>query len=64
MVEVSKFKMFNNCSNRNRLPKRVNKISNCEAALINDGFNPAIARRFGYSFEKIGSGSLLQKALK
>ncbi|MDQ0067702.1 DUF6443 domain-containing protein [Chryseobacterium lathyri] len=45
--------------------KGANKISIYGAAVINDGFlNPAIAKRFGYSFEKIGSGSLLQKTLK
>lgn len=45
--------------------KGANKISIYGAAVINDGFlNPAVAKRFGYTFEKIGSGSLLQKTLK
>ncbi|MBB4807952.1 hypothetical protein HNP38_003292 [Chryseobacterium defluvii] len=42
-----------------------NKISIYGAAVINEGFlNPNIARRFGYSFEKIGEGAILQKTLK
>jgi len=45
--------------------KGASKISIYGAAVINDGFlNPAVAKRFGYSFEKIGSGTILQKALK
>lgn len=42
-----------------------NKISIYGGAVVNDGFlNPKVASRFGYSFEKIGKGVILQKNLK
>ncbi|MDQ0593698.1 hypothetical protein QFZ37_002067 [Chryseobacterium ginsenosidimutans] len=41
------------------------KISIYGSSVINQGLlNPSIAQRFGYSFEKIGNGIILQKALK
>ncbi|WP_288448295.1 hypothetical protein, partial [uncultured Chryseobacterium sp.] len=41
------------------------KISIYGSSVINKGFlNSGIAQRFGYSFEKIGTGVVLQKALK
>jgi hypothetical protein len=41
-----------------------NKLSIFGSSVINKGFlNPAIAERFGYSFEQSGSGVFLQKML-
>lgn len=42
-----------------------NKISIYGSSVINHVFlNPAIVQRFGYSFEKIKNGVILQKNLK
>jgi hypothetical protein len=62
---LARFRSFVGRLESEALRAGANKISIYGSSVINDGFlNPAIIRRFGYSFEQSGSGVILQKILK
>ena len=59
------FRTLLNSMESEALSSGANKISIFGSSVINEGFlNPTVAARFGYSFEKSGSGVYFQKVLK
>lgn len=62
---LSGFRSLVGSMEKEALGNGASKISIYGSSVINKGFfNPNIAARFGYTFEQLGSGVILQKTLK